>query len=330
VLVALQVHPGERVEATRELPAAEFLCPSCGWRVILKRGRVKVPHFAHQSGSPECASGGESVTHMSAKALLAREFRAQGYTVELEEAHPQQHRRVDVAVTLTDRTGAVRRIAVEIQDSAISVDEVKRRSTADRSAGFFATVWVFTLNRLGGTRSVLPGYELRLPEEMRYLINRWRTPIAVLDVEREQLFLVSTDVAVRVSDAFHNAYGEEQWPTGRTLKSTKEVFPDLGEFTLTAVCGRYAAPGRPDYTAGFRLAPRTEPPWQLITYFSDREPLIEDLRHAPGRLDGRPDLLTVVDDGGSARLSHLSTGRSWNLVRGGTPATRTYSWKFEG
>ncbi|MGJ3224032.1 competence protein CoiA [Micromonospora aurantiaca (nom. illeg.)] len=156
MLVALREGPDGRVEAGKDLTPGDFRCLECAWPVVLKRGRVKVPHFAHQPGSPACASGGESVTHMRAKTLLARRFRAQGYEVVLEEAHPAQQRRVDVAVTLIDRAGAARRIAVEIQDSAIAVDEMKRRTTADRHAGFFATLWVFTLSRLRHARSVLP------------------------------------------------------------------------------------------------------------------------------------------------------------------------------
>ena len=168
MLVALRKEPVGRVEAGKDVAPGDFQCPECGWPVILKRGRVKVPHLAHQPGSQPYAYGGESVTRMRAKALLARQLRAHGYEVALEEAHPGQQRRVDVAVTLVDRAGAARRIAVEVQGSAISVDEVKRRTAADRHAGFFATLWVFTLSRLRRARSVLPGYELRLPEEMRY------------------------------------------------------------------------------------------------------------------------------------------------------------------
>lgn len=330
MLVALRMEPVERVEAGKDVAPGDFQCPECRWPVILKRGRVKVPHFAHQPGSQPCASGGESVTHMRAKTLLAKQFRAQGYEVVLEEAHPRHQRRVDVAVTLIDRAGAVRRIAVEVQDSAISVDEVKRRTTADRHAGFFATLWVFTLSRLRRARSVLPGYELRLPEEMRYLINRWRTPIAVLDIEHEQLFLVSTATAVREGESYHDEYGGEQWSAGRILKATKQVFTVPGEFALAAVSGRYASPGRPDYTAGFRPAVEPEHPWRIVTCLPGRAPLSRDVGNAPGNLLQWSSLISTVDDGGSVTLTHLPTERLWHLVvKVEYDDHRSYRWKLQ-
>lgn len=330
MLVALREGPDGRVEAGKELATGDFRCPECSWPVVLKRGRVKVPHFAHQPGSPVCSSGGESVTHMRAKTLLADRFRAQGYEVLLEEAHPAHQRRVDVAVTLIDRTGAPRRVAVEIQDSAIAVDELKRRTVADRHAGFFATMWVFTLNRLRHARSVLPGYELRLPEEMRYLINRWRTPIAVLDIEHEQLLLVSTETAVRDGNTYFNQHGDQQWSAGRVLKATREIFTYPGEFALTAIQGRYAAPGRPDYTAGFRPAVEPECPWRVVTRLPGHAPRSTDLGAAPGNLLQQSELLSIVDDGGTVTLTHLLTGRLWHLVVTVTfDDHRSYRWHLQ-
>src|SRR5688572_1558295 len=88
---------------------------------------------------------------MRAKLLLADRFREQDYHVVLEERHTDGHRRVDVAVTVPGRHGP-ERVAVEVQDTAISVNELKRRTNLNRQAGFFATVWVFTSNRLSRVR----------------------------------------------------------------------------------------------------------------------------------------------------------------------------------
>lgn len=236
-----------------------------------------------------------------------------------------------MAVTLIDRAGSARRIAVEVQDSAISVEEVKRRTAADRQAGFFATLWVFTLSRLRRARSALPGCELRLPEEMRYLINRWRAPIAVLDIEHEQLLLVSTETAVRDGNLYYDANGDEQWSAGRTLKATKEVFTSTGEFALTAIRGRYASPGRPDFTAGFRSAPEPEHPWRVDTCSPSHAPRSMEVGDAPSNLLEWPSLTDIADDGGSVTLTHMLTGRVWNLVvTVRYDDTRGYRWCLEG
>lgn len=331
MLVAVHDESADRVEASRDLDGGLFRCPQCRWPVVLKRGRVKVPHFAHQPGCEPCASAGESVAHMRAKALLADRFRAQGYSVVLEEAHSDHQRRVDVAVTLTDRSGQPQRIAVEVQDSAIAVGELKRRNAADRRAGFFATLWVFTSNRLQRTRSVLPGHELRLPEEMRYLINRWRTPITVLDVAHEQMFLVSTSMASREGTTWHDRNGEEQYSSDRVLIATREVNTTPSSFALTALPGRYAAAGRPDYTAGFRPLPQPSMPWCIETRpSSGAVPQTLSLDVPPTRLWERTDLVDLVREGGHVALLHPSSSRRWNLeVKTHPDSSLSYQWEFD-
>jgi len=45
----------------------DYFCPSCGTFAILKRGEIKVPHFAHKENS-SCTN--ESITHKTAKLLI--------------------------------------------------------------------------------------------------------------------------------------------------------------------------------------------------------------------------------------------------------------------
>jgi competence CoiA-like predicted nuclease len=160
-------HPsGERVEAARDLAAAAYTCPLCAGAVTLKPGRVKVAHFAHTPGAI-CDWARESLRHHVAKRVLADRFRALGYIAELEESHPEVNRRVDVAVTMP--TG--HRVAVEVQDSAISVGEMRRRNRADRRSGFFGTVWVFTSSRAARLLTAREDHEVRVPDEIRWVQN---------------------------------------------------------------------------------------------------------------------------------------------------------------
>jgi hypothetical protein len=305
---------GVRVEASRHLPDDDYRCATCGWAACLKRGRVKVAHFAHLPGAPCCESAGESVEHMRAKAILAQRFRAEGYDVVLEEAHDRHRRRVDVAVTLNGRRGPVR-IAVEVQDSAISVDEVKRRTAADRRSGFLATVWVFTTSRVRRARGAFPGAERRLPEEMRYLSNRWKVPLHILDVRRETLMLMRTADASRPETTHYDENGDEHWHPGRVLRSTREIFLGGGQFRLIAAQGPYAKPGHPDWTAVLAPAPRLAHPWRLTAQLVGMdEPAVEMLAAAPLGYDSLRNLSARGRAGEVIRLDHLSTGRSWELV----------------
>jgi hypothetical protein len=64
------------------------------------------------------------------------------------------------------------RVAIEVQDSAIAVEEMKVRTRIDRRLGFLATLWVFTDKRARALLAVAqpPGegkyIECRVPQEM--------------------------------------------------------------------------------------------------------------------------------------------------------------------
>jgi hypothetical protein len=302
----------------------------CRELLVLKRGRVVIAHFAHRPGASRCDAAGESIRHMRAKTLLAQRFTAQGYDVVLEEPHPGG-RRVDVAVTLTDRVGRRRRIAVEVQDSPISVDEVKRRTRADRAAGFFATVWVFTTDRLPNVRRCLPDWECRLPEEVRYLTNRWTWSVPVLDVDREQLLVVNTMEVDRAAQPYIDRDGEEGYNRAHTLRSARHLIVRLGEFRLTAERSLFSKPDRPDFAVVFALAATPRRPWRLQLSRRDCNATVEsvDLACPPTSLATFELAQRCLGEGLSADLEHLPTERVWVLkivsVLGGVGSCQ---WQF--
>jgi hypothetical protein len=56
-------------DAARDVPWA---CPECKGPVIVKRGRVLTPHFAHKASESSCSGGGESVQHYGTKHWIAK------------------------------------------------------------------------------------------------------------------------------------------------------------------------------------------------------------------------------------------------------------------
>lgn len=249
-MLVAQQPSGARVEAARDLAADAYTCPLCVGEVILKRGRVKVPHFAHAPGAT-CDWAGESLRHHLAKRVLADRFRSLGYSVELEEPHLRVDRRVDVAVTVP--TG--HRVAVEVQDSAIGVEEMKRRNRADLHSGFFATAWVFTSSRAARLLSAREGHEVRIPNEIRWIHNRYGQGVFVIDENAERMWRCHFGGVVRVGES-HEWYTEDGELTGvdypdRTLRSTKTVARAEVGFALESRPSRYAKPGSPDWTVAF-------------------------------------------------------------------------------
>lgn len=256
-MLVAQRSSGGRVEAARTLAAGDYVCPICVAGVILKRGRVKVAHFAHTPASV-CEGSRESLSHHLAKRVLADRFRAIGYAVELEEPHAAVHRRVDVAVTVPSG----HRVAVEVQDSAISVTEMKRRNNADRRSGFFGTVWVFTSRRAARLLAARADHEIRVPDEIRWVQDRYGKGVFVIDERAGRMWRCHFGRIVRPGE-YHEWYdpdGELQsvdYPE-RTLKSTKTVSRVGTGFTLRATPSRYHRPGSPDWAIVFAAAPSAD------------------------------------------------------------------------
>lgn len=58
---------GERVWAKAALRAETYYCPDCGGELVLRRGKVMRPHFAHRAIPEDCDFIHESEAHFAAK-----------------------------------------------------------------------------------------------------------------------------------------------------------------------------------------------------------------------------------------------------------------------
>lgn len=206
---------GERVEATRQLPRADYTCPACHEAVVLKPGRIVVPHFAHRANL-DCPASGESLRHLAAKRILADKFRSVGYEVTLEESYPAVSRRVDVAVTTP---GSGLRYAVEVQDSAITTQEMNRRTVADTTGPgtFQFTYWVWTDGRAHRLLTAPQGSEIRVTADVLHgtLAD---SEACCLDVDKQELWAVRLDTIVRPG----REYPDKAYP-GAQLKSIHRI-----------------------------------------------------------------------------------------------------------
>jgi len=128
-----------RVEAAEAIRGTRHVCPNCLSEVILKRGRIVIAHFAHKP-PVECDwARGETLAHMEAKRIIAESFVSRGLRAEIEWPVPTlpSHRRADVMVW-NDRGDSV---AVELQHTAIDLDEIEARAFSYAGAGI-AQIWI--------------------------------------------------------------------------------------------------------------------------------------------------------------------------------------------
>jgi competence protein CoiA len=130
---------GRRVEARYAERGPGYSCPNCRCPVVLKRGRIRVAHFAHKPPKTCDWAKGETLAHLEAKGFVRDALAARGLRAEVERVVPSlpDNRRADV---MTWSPSGIQ-VAVELQHTGIGLDEIERRAFSYARAGI-AQVWL--------------------------------------------------------------------------------------------------------------------------------------------------------------------------------------------
>ncbi len=117
---------GEVQAAEVEAEDGPFHCLACQGPVILKQGRIKIPHFAHLSGT-ECvySNEGESQEHQLAKLEIYEALMRTPEVTDVRLERYLQEVRPDVSFVLNGEL-----VAIEIQFSHLSRDQIVWRTKA--------------------------------------------------------------------------------------------------------------------------------------------------------------------------------------------------------
>lgn len=115
-----------------------YLCPVCKGSVCLKKGEIKLPHFAHlQSEKCQVFSEGETEEHLIGKRLLYNWFIQQGIPCQLEAYIPSLKQRPDLVIWLSSDQPC----AIEFQCSPLSIKRLKERTKGYKNAGY-TVYWI--------------------------------------------------------------------------------------------------------------------------------------------------------------------------------------------
>ncbi len=133
--------PALPVHADTTPEGLEYHCQGCGRPVVLKRGRIRVPHFAHAAGGHCSASEGETEEHREAKLAIFRALLADPRASNVQMERNLEHCRPDVYF---ERDGV--RVAVEVQRSDCTLETIERR-TKRYAEQRVAVLWVFVKRR---------------------------------------------------------------------------------------------------------------------------------------------------------------------------------------
>lgn len=114
------------IHAEDAIKDSTYFCPSCHHPVFLKKGNLRIPHFAHQQAECLGVSEGETAEHLALKQHFFRWGQQFQQDFQLEKFLPEIQQRPDLLY---------KKLAVELQCSPLAVERLKvRRAGYHRSS----------------------------------------------------------------------------------------------------------------------------------------------------------------------------------------------------
>jgi hypothetical protein len=217
---------GMRIEAAIAVRGPDFFCPNCARPVTLKKGLIKVHHFAHKPPTTCTWASGETDAHLRGKQILKAGFIARGLLAEVEVPvlSAGGDRRADVLVRSPDGS---RSVAVELQHQALDFAQIETRTRAYMSAGV-PVIWVALLNKdTWGAAELFDG-KWRVK---RFSVRPWQRwahtyglgELWFLDVDMGMLWrgIMSASIIHVESSSWYNSDGSEESAGGYDKVSRK-------------------------------------------------------------------------------------------------------------
>lgn|GEM_PF-2752298 len=129
---------GEEVLGRNATKTEDYYCPHCQEELVVKKGEIKIHHFAHVAES-ECPYGAEETeTHLRMKEFLFNYYSGKPF-VRMAELEYFCHGNI-ADVYLEDRKG--NSFAIECQCSPIEKPEMINRTKQYSKKGIY-TLWIF-------------------------------------------------------------------------------------------------------------------------------------------------------------------------------------------
>lgn len=191
-----------------EKKGLDYRCPECGKTVLLKRGRVKIPHFAHAEKLDCTYHENEGPEHLETKMWLYNYFSSNGVYSELE-CRRWSGIRPDIAAYINGNW-----IGVEVQKSDISIPEIERRNKTYAKNGV-DVVWLMPKSFYTKTTND----EFRMKEQELYFRRMYDWTIFAFD--GNEIHAIQVDQVQRWIEEAYNQYGE---PVGGYYKWLSKTF----------------------------------------------------------------------------------------------------------
>ncbi len=162
-----------------------FHCPQCEEELILKQGRVKIAHFAHLPNSV-CSYAGtpESAEHSNVKLEIYEALKSQPEVSKLQVERYLKEVRPDISFCFENTY-----IAIEVQISPLSLDELVRRTTAYTQKNIYV-LWtpILPMDVFSG-RYAPKEWERNMHALYDGIVYYWLSGLKVVPVEFEEYML---------------------------------------------------------------------------------------------------------------------------------------------
>ncbi len=203
MLTAFLLNKNKKIQAAEaQKQQGPFICPACKKQLTLRKGSIRIHHFAHKHES-NCYYKGESQVHLRTKLdiyeYIQQQYGAHIQQLELEYFLPGL--RPDVYVE-----GKKKKIAIEVQVSPLSPKELFDRTAQYQQLGIYV-LWVLPFDQ----KRMLKEWTEGAAPQFKPFRLKWHEQLIAFMYFRTLTFW---DLSHRFSKAFLLAQMEDTWTSG--------------------------------------------------------------------------------------------------------------------
>jgi competence protein CoiA len=220
MLCGIRIQDNLKVFASNsEKEQGPFNCPGCKHELVLRKGRIKVHHFAHKPPY-HCQRGdGESDAHRKCKESIYYFLSKYNHVTNLDVE-------ADFGTVIADVYCLINNVpvAIEIQRSNLSVNEITARTSAYEKLGIHV-LWLALYNKkLGEERYSPKAWEKWCHATYFGRVYYWIADLTIVPIHfsEYQIYVESS--------SWYNEHAEEQSAGGYYKSSKRYKTPSTGPY----------------------------------------------------------------------------------------------------
>lgn len=195
----------------------QFTCSWCNELVILKKGSIKIPHFAHKTLANCDYNENESEKHKQCKLEIYNTLKVNDIEAHLE--YKLDGIRPDIYIPSLN-------VGIEVQLSNISIEKITQRTDRYKQLGI-AVLWTSITNLESGSKKSVSGWELFLHRLYFGKIYFWERDITFIPISfakstKQTRYLKHSNSLNLLKD--FRIYTREEWGVGSSFTPAAKLY----------------------------------------------------------------------------------------------------------